>query len=427
MFRPISISLSPNVEKDDIWLAFKLIFKPWLWKGSPSASRSYSDDSSGSMSSGQVADLENEFKNYLGVKNAISFNSGRSSLMALLKVLDFQKDDEILLQAFTCNAVPNPVLWSGLKPVFVDCNDNFNIDAEDLKRKISLKSRAVIVQHTFGIPADIDKISEICRQNNLILIEDCAHSLGATYKGRKVGTFGEVAFFSFSRDKVISSVYGGMVATNNYELAKRLKEYQNKIGYPYCFWILQQLLHPVLMNWLILPTYRFCGVYFLVLFQWLHIFSKAVHWKEKRGLRPSYFPKRLPNALAVLALNQFQKLEKFNRHRREIAEFYAKELSATNYKLQTTNYGNIFLRLPIIHKNAHKIIRKAWRNNILLGDWYTTPIAPHDTKAEKIGYMTGSCPNAEKLAKITLNLPTHINISEKEAESIVEFLKNNGN
>jgi len=96
--KPISISLSPNTEKDDIRLAFGLLWQPWKWKGPL-------------MSSGQVADLENEFKKYLGVKYAISFNSGRSALMAILDSLGLNKGEEILLQAFTCNAVPNPIIW----------------------------------------------------------------------------------------------------------------------------------------------------------------------------------------------------------------------------------------------------------------------------------------------------------------------------
>ncbi|MDP1538516.1 MAG: aminotransferase class I/II-fold pyridoxal phosphate-dependent enzyme, partial [bacterium] len=197
MLRPISISLSPNTEKDDIWLAFKLLFQPWLWEKELIETRSPSV-------------LEDEFKRYLGVKYAISFNSGRSALMAILSSLQkkenssseaLAKEDEILLQAFTCNAAANPIIWSGLKPIYVDCDEKtFNIDIEDLKGKIESKSRAVMVQHTFGLPANMNEILGICRQNSLILIEDCAHSLGATCKGKKVGTFGKAAFFSFSRD-----------------------------------------------------------------------------------------------------------------------------------------------------------------------------------------------------------------------------------
>ena len=416
-FKPISISLSPNTEKDDIWLAFKLLFQPWLWKSNMGENCS------------PPIELEEEFKRYLGVKYAISFNSGRSALTAILNSLGLEQGEEVLLQAFTCNAAVNPILWAGLKPIFIDCDEKtFNIDIEDLKRKITQKSRVVMVQHTFGLPAEIDEILGICQKNNLILIEDCAHSLGATYKGRKIGTFGRAAFFSFSRDKVISSVYGGMAVTNDDNLAKKLRDFQKKIGYPSYFWIFQQLLHPVLINWLILPTYRILGKYLLIIFQWLQILSKAVHWKEKRGKRPGYFPKRFPNTLACLALNQFEKLEKFNNHRKEIANFYYNELKDTSFELPPNldDRKQTFLRLTIKHPKAHQIIKKAWSKNLLIGDWYTIPIAPHDTKLDKMKYEMGSCPKAEKLAREVFNLPTHINISKKEAGTIVNFLKKYG-
>lgn len=409
MLKPISISLSPNTEKDDVQLAFKLIFQPGLWKKEKETEK-----------------LENEFKKYLRVKYAFSFNSGRSSLMAILNSLGLEKDSEVLLQAFTCNAAANPIIWSGLKPIFVDVDEKtFNMDAEDLRKKLTPKSKVVMVQHTFGLVANMDAILEICQKNNLILIEDGAHSLGAEHRGRKTGTFGQAAFFSFSRDKIISSVYGGIAATNDDGLAEKIKEYQEKIGYPSYFWIKQQLLHPILMNWLILPTYSIFGKYLLILFQWFHILSKAVHWKEKRGGKPRYFPKRLPGALAILALNQFKKLEKFNNHRKEIAKLYKKELKGIRFELPSDS-EQIYLRFTIKNPKAHKVIKKAWRKNLLIGDWYTTPIAPHDTKLEKMHYLPGSCPRAEKLAKETLNLPTHINISKKDAQKIVEFLKNYG-
>lgn len=406
MIRPISISLSPNTEPDDIRLAFALKFQPWKnWKAGEA-----------------IKELEDQFKNYLGVGHAISFNSGRSSLMAILGSLGFEKESEVLLQSFTCNAAVNPIIWSGLKPVYVDCKENtFNIDSEDLKRKIAKKSKAVVVQNTFGLPGEMDEISEICRQNNLVLIEDCAHALGSEYKGKKIGTFGKASFFSFSRDKVVSSVYGGIVATNDDELAKKIREYQEKAGYPSYFWIWQQLEHPVSMNWLILPTYGILGKYVLVLYQNLHILSKAVHWKEKRGQVPGYFPKRLPNALAILARNQFKKLGRFNAHRKELAEFYSQELQSTSYQLPAN--GGIFLRYTVKSPRAHEIIRKAWDSNLLIGDWYTSPIAPPDTQVDKMQYVFGSCPVSEKLAKITLNLPTHINISKADAQKVVDFLK----
>jgi len=409
MIKPISISLSPNTEKDDVQLAFKLKFKPGLWKKGKA-----------------IEELEDEFRKYLNVKHAVSFNSGRSAFLAILHGLGLSPDEEVLLQAFTCNAASNPIIWAGLKPIYEDVDENdFNIDIKNLRKKLTPKSKALVVQHTFGLPANLDEVLNFCQENNLILIEDCAHSLGASYKGIKVGTFGKAAFFSFSRDKVISSVYGGMAVTDDDELAKELKIFQNKIGYPSYSWIFQQLSHPVLMNKVILPTYSFLGKYLLVLFQWLNILSKAVHWKEKRGKKPGYFPKKLPNALAILALNQFKKLDRFNQHRKEIAQFYFNNLENSTFILPALpkDREHIFLRFTVKHHNAHQIIKEAWKKNILIGDWYTTAIAPFDTKMEKLEYYPGNSPKAEELALQTLNLPTHINISEKEAEIIVNFLK----
>lgn len=423
-FKPISISLSPNVEKDDIHMALNLIIRPWLWKN-PSSRKA-----SARQGGRAVKELEDKFKMYLGVKYAFSFNSGRSSFYAILKALNLPSQSEILIQAFTCNAVPNPILWADLRPIYVDCNkDDFNINVEDLEAKITVKTKAVVVQHTFGLPANMDKIRAICGAYNLILIEDCAHSLGAEFGGLKVGSHSKVAFFSFSRDKIISSVYGGIAVTNDDIIGKRLEELQEEFGQPTSFWVLQQLLHPILLSYVILPIYNLLdlGKIFLVFSQWLHILSKAVSWQEKQGKRPDYFPKALPNALAMMALNQFNKLEKFNKRRKEIANYYFENLKGTKFELPTQfeNRKNVFLRFTVKHKNAHDIIYEAWhKQNILLGDWYTTPIAPFDTNIDDVRYIPGSCKNAEDLAKQTLNLPTHINISDKDAKRVVNFLKN---
>lgn len=407
-FRPISISLSPNVQKDDVALAWKLLFQPWNWKRGPA-----------------VKALEETFKSYLGVKYAFSFNSGRSALYAILKAIGLPENSGVLLQAFTCNAVPNPVLWAGLHPVYVDCNkDDFNISLEDLKEKITQNSRVVIVQHTFGLPVHIEEASLIARQNSLVLIEDCAHALGAERNGRKLGTFGEAAFFSFARDKVISCVYGGMAVTNNGEIGKKLAQLQKEFGQPSYFWIFQQVLHPILLHHVILPVYGLLnlGKAALVLSQWLNILSKAVSWQEKRGVKPKYFPKALPNALAQMADYQLAKLEQFNAHRKQMADFYYETLKNTSFVLPERD-NSIFLRFTMRHPKAHEIIYDAWHEeNILLGDWYTTPIAPDDTQLEEMRYAAGSCPNAELLSRETLNLPTHINISMESAKRIIEFL-----
>ena len=437
-FKPISISLSPNVEKDDVKLALNLIIRPWLWRKGKKPFLHSAECKNGNA----IEKLESEFKEFLGVKYAVSFNSGRSAFYAILEALSgaegLRAGQKVLLQAFTCNAAINPVLWANLKPIYVDADkQTFNINIDDLTAKIGPETlgrsptgepKILMVQHTFGQPVNMDEINLIVRQNNLILIEDCAHALGAEFNNQKVGVFGKAAFYSFSRDKVISSVYGGMAVTNDPSLAEKIQRMKGEFGMPSYWWIFQQLLHPILLNYLILPIYNFLdlGKIFLVLSQWLHILSKAVHWKEKRGLRPDYFPKALPNALAIMALNQFSKLDKFYEHRKKTFDYYAENLKNTSFVLpvREEKSKSSYLRFTVQHPKAHDIIYTAWhKENILLGDWYTTPIAPYDTKLEEMQYKTGTCPNAEWLAKKTLNLPTHVNISLKDAKRIVDFLK----
>jgi len=413
--KPIFTSLSPNTEKDDIDLVCKLIFDSKDWKEEKEIER-----------------LEWEFKQYLGVKYAFSFNSGRSALLAILEGLRIRKRDEILLQGFTCNAAVNPILKRGAKPVFVDVDDTINIDPEDLKKKITPNSRAVIVQHNFGWPAKINKISKIAKRHNLFLIEDCAHSLGAKFDGNFCGTFGDAAFFSFGRDKIISSVFGGMAVANDNELAEKIKNFQEKLDYPSNLWIFQQLLHPILTNFLVMPIYGFgatLGKIILGVLHKLSILSKAVYKQEKRGKIPEYFPKRLPNALAVLALNQFRKLERFNQHRREIANFYSEELKNTGFILPLAKSQKdmtiTFMRYPILAKsNTDKILKEARKRKIYLNDgWRKSPVVPPDTNIKKTKYKFGSCPIAENISETIVNLPTHINISKNDALRITNFLK----
>jgi len=414
--RPIFISLSPNVQKDDFWLAFRLIFMPWKWKKGQ-----------------EIKKLEEKFKNYLGVNNAFSFNSGRSTFMAILKSLELGEGREVLLQGFTCNAAVNPVIWSGLKPIFVDIEKGtLNMSPADLERKITSNSRVVVVQHTFGFPAKIEEILAICQKYNLILIEDCAHSLGAEYRHKKIGTFGKAAFFSFGRDKIISSVYGGMAVTNDAFLAEKIGKNRKDYKYPSYYWVLQQLLHPVLIKILVMPFYNFFGFGKIILvgLQKLRIISKAMTKSEKQGIMPKYFPKRMPNGLAILALRQLSKIEKFNEHRRKISETYRQGLRESSFYLlepEGIERKNVYMRFPILseHNESDEILKYFRKQNIFLDDgWRKSPIVPMGTNTDKINYFKGSCPIAEDISQRIVNLPTHINISLEKAEGIKKLLKN---
>lgn len=406
----IFTSLSPNTQKDDLQLVWKILFQPWHWR------------------SGEVIpELEAMFRRFFPANFAFSFESGRTALFAILKSLGIKKGDEVLVQAYTCVAAVAPILWCGARPIYVDCEKDFNLSPEDLAKKITPRCKAIVVQHTFGQPAQLEKIISLAIKYNLFLIEDGAHGLGSTYQGKKVGTFGIASFWSFGRDKVISATFGGIVTTNDAALAQKISALRDSFPYPSKIWILRQLLHSLIL-WLAKKTYTFLalGKIILELAKKLKLISLAVETREKRGEAPTFAFKRLPNALAILALNQFKKLDQFNRHRKEIAAFYAQALkNNSHFILPPTkeNSESIYLRYTLLSAKAPEIIRGALQNGIELGNWYNTPVAPRGVDYNKIYYAPGSCPQAENFSRQSFNLPTHIQITEKNAQKIVDFIK----
>lgn len=414
MFNSLNIGLSPNLRIQDSFLALRLLFQPWRWKIGK-----------------EVAELEEWFKKYLGCQEAVAFNSGRSAEYAILKSLGIKEGDEVLLQAFTCVAVPNSVLWLGAKPVFVDVEEEtLNMDPKDLERKITSHSKAIIVQHTFGIPAKMDEILRIGKTHHLLVIEDCAHII-------KKNLQGDAVFYSFGRDKAVSSVFGGMAIgmangkdmfLRNRQMAN-LREIQEKLQYPSCYWIFQQLLHPI-VSAIILPLYNLgLGKIILWTLQKLHLLSFPVYPQEKSGGRPNIFPAKMPNALAILALNQLDQLEKFEKKRKEIVKIYINQLKELgekgHIKLVDGSAANIvpLLRYPILVDRPDELRRYAKQKGIILGSWYSHIIDPKDVNLEKIGYKKGSCLVAENVAKRIVNLPTYPRMDLCDAEKVVAMIE----
>ncbi|MDD5555093.1 MAG: aminotransferase class V-fold PLP-dependent enzyme [Candidatus Pacebacteria bacterium] len=410
MKKVISSILSPNFEKDDVALSLKLVFSPWHWKKGE-----------------KIRELERTFKEKFGLGDCFSFNSGRSCLLAVLRAMDIKEGDEVIVQGFTCNAVVNPIIKTGARAVFVDLKKDLNIDEKRIEEKISSRTRAVIVQHTFGWPAEIEPIKEICQRNNLYLIEDCAHALGAKYDNKYCGSFGDASFFSFGKDKIVSSVFGGMLTINNQKLVNKVREIYEKSPFPSSLWIFQQLFYPFLMEYFFLPLFRFrLGRIFWSLMFELNVFSlRSVTKKENRGVLPSSFGKKLPNALACLALNQLNKLDRFNGHRREIARIYFKELRDISVFSEDFNEREpVFMRFPLLTDKSSLIISELRKSNVFLNDgWRGTIVVPPKTFQEKMGYEKGECRLAEKVSKNIVSLPTHIKVSLEEAEEIASIIR----
>ncbi|MBN2100350.1 DegT/DnrJ/EryC1/StrS family aminotransferase [Candidatus Dojkabacteria bacterium] len=423
----ISIASSPNTESDDIRTALKLLFSPWRWGVK--------------WNNNDVSRIQKAFAKYFHVSNSYTYNSGRGAIYSVLKAIGTTDKHEVITQAYTCAAVPTGIIWSGATPIYVDIKaKSYNTTATLIKKAITPNTKAVIIQHTFGQPAEIDQICEMLKKINskrqpkdkVFLIEDCAHSLGAKYKGKKIGEWGDAAILSFGQDKVISCTYGGMALSKDSEISKILQKNYNDLQGESIFNIFRAIVHPIL--WTIInrtyylpniktksgrPSKLSMGKGFIMLLRLFRILQHTAD-PSKINLDKPYV-RRLSNAQAIMLRVQFRKLARYNRHSRIIAQIYNRILPE---KLQIISPNHIFLRFPLKVNNPEEISNEFKKNKIILGNWYNNAIHLADQTPEKFKYIKGSCPIAERTAQKSLNLPTAINVSEQDAVRVGKLLNN---
>ncbi|MEK7673570.1 MAG: aminotransferase class I/II-fold pyridoxal phosphate-dependent enzyme [Patescibacteria group bacterium] len=404
-------SFAPNNNWKQVLNSLGYILLPWRWLSWRS----------GSYSQKVSTKLKEILKTQTG--EFFTFDSGRTALCEVLKAYNISSGDEVLLQAFTCTVVPNAIIYAGAKPIYLDIEvDSYNIDATKIENKITAKTKAIIIQHTFGFAANVPAIMQIAAKHNLIVIEDCAHSLGAEFNGQKLGTFANASIFSFGVDKVVSGVRGGAAYVKDPSAIQKLTEL--KLPTLPLGIIAKHLLHPPFfaLGKVLYPI--FIGKIWLYLCKKLGFTARVIEDSEKKAIKPIWFPAQMPNALAHLAYSQLQELEILNKHRQEIAKFYNQNLPAEFSKPSIlTNSSPIYLRYPLESANRNEIHQKAKNEGIFLGDWYDTVIAPKDADLAAMNYQIGSCPIAEERSKTTFNLPTHRSINLQKAQRIIDLLK----
>jgi dTDP-4-amino-4,6-dideoxygalactose transaminase len=263
----------------------------------------------------------------------------------------------------------------------------------------------------------------IAKKHNLKVIEDCAHTIGGEYEGKKLGTFGDIGMFSFGSDKVVSCVRGGALITNDTQLANRLAKIQEELPESTRTKTLQFLAN-ILIFMLFKPLYQYgVGKWSLAIFKKLNITGRIIYEKEKKGEQVSFYPSKLPNALAEILLDQLKDLEQTNKHRKEISKLY-QDLIQDKTILPVLDSDTIPLRFNLIVNTPEKLHALSKQNGIMLGDWYDAVIAPSTAGLEHTDYIFGSCPQAEKYAQMSINLPTSRHISQTDAKRIVDILNN---
>jgi len=413
---PIFTDFAPNEEWDDAWLSLKILMQPWRWNNKNA-----------------ILEVKKYILEYLKIKDGQIhlFFTGRFAFYHLLKSLNFKKGSEILVPAFTCEAVVLPIIALGLKPVYVDIEKNtYSFDYNTLKSSISKKTCALLIQHTFGLrPLYQDKMIDFALKNGLVVIEDLAHDFfhyrvpSLILKKLEKKEINYYLLLSFGRNKSISSVFGGAIISFNKTISKKLERR---------ILLLKKISYSKLIS---LIFYK--PIVFLIKKTYSLIIGKIIHWfvnsfkllppeiskKEKEGKLDFSFNFSYPPVLALLLIHQLKKGEKIKKQRSALVDFYLENLKMELNQVQKQLFSNQpLIRFPLLVKKRHRLLQLLTKKGIFLGKWYEQPVAPKGLSFEKVGYQIGSCPTAEHVCQQIINLPTNIRLSQ--AEKIVELIKN---
>jgi len=346
---------------------------------------------------------------------------GREALTIALNALALQHGT-VAINGFTCWAVYEAIREADCGIHYLDISSaSLNFTPETLQEAIDNDPsiKVVLIQNTLGIPCDLQRISAICKERKIVLVEDLAHSIGCRYAGAgfgpaEAGTVGDFVILSFSQDKIVDAVSGGALIVRN-------PLYRDIVTVPTKHVALAQQmkdrLYP-LLTWMIRVTHRIgLGAVLHNLFRSLNILSRPL---PDRGASAA---RGLPGWYCAIILRQYRNLESVARHRREIAEIYARTIDKS--LLMTGDIALIpdsaNLRFPVLTAGRDRLIEYLKDRNINVGDiWYDAPVGPKKY-LHRTDYR-GQCPHAEDVARTMLNLPTHANVSRQQAERIARFV-----
>lgn len=339
-----------------------------------------------------VSTFEKEVAKYVGASYAVSFSNGTAALHGACFAAGITEGDEVITTPLTFAASANCVLYQGGKPIFADINPKtYNIDPTEIEKKITDKTKAIIPVDFTGQPASLDEIREIAKKHHLIIIEDAAHALGATYKGQMVGSISDMTMFSFHPVKHITSGEGGIITTNN-------KEYYDKL--------LQFRSHGITRDKNNLVE------------------NHGPWYYEMQFLGYNY---RMTDIQAALGTSQLKKIDKFIDLRKKYAAIYNKafkNISELSIPTQDRNGESswhlyiIRLHLEQLSANRKEVFEALLRENIGVNVHYIpVHLLPY---YQGLGYQRGNCPNAEQLYEEIITLPLFPAMTEDDVLDVIK-------
>lgn len=345
---------------------------------------------SGWVTSGpKSTEFEENFKKYIGTSEAISVYSCTAALHTALLALGIKGGDEVITSTFTFISTVHAIEYVGATPVLIDIQeDTFNINPDLIEKNITPRTRAIIVVHYGGHPCDMDKINTIAKKHNLYVIEDAAHAIGTKYKGRSAGNLGDIGCFSFYANKNMTTGEGGMITLNNKERA------------------------------ILARRYSYLGIKKNA---WERYLNKGKWFYEITELGYKY---NLSDISASIGIEQLKKIDRFNKKRRELAEYYSKKLKDLNeiilpiekpYAITSWYLYPIRLKDEI---DRDRFIEQLGERNVGTSVHFI-PIH-HHPYSKRIG---GNFPVADRVYKSIVSLPLFYDLSFEDVDYITNVIK----
>jgi perosamine synthetase len=375
--RPVRKKLLPYghqwIDDEDIAAVIEVLKGDWITQGP------------------KVDEFEKRVAEYCHAKYAVAVSSGTAALHSACAVAGISSGDEAITTPITFAATANAIVYGGGKPVFADIReDTLNIDAGEIRKRLSPKTKAILPVDFAGHPADLDEIRKIAREKGLIIIEDATHALGAEYKGRKIGSLADMAIFSFHPVKHITTGEGGMILTNNKQFYEKLKIFRH---------------HGIVPK----P-------------------DKGPWYYEIPQLGHNF---RITDFQCALGLSQLKKLALFIQRRRKIAARYNEAFAKMeeiitpfeeDFVKAVYHIYVIQLRAEMLKVGRKEIFEALRAENIGVNVHYL-PVHLHPFYQDKFGYKRGDYPKAERYYERAITLPIFPKMSDEDVKDVIEAVR----
>jgi perosamine synthetase len=326
-----------------------------------------------------VNEFEENFAQYIGIKHATSVSNGTVAIHLALVALGIGEGDEVIVPTLTYIASVNAISYTNATPVFVDSlQDSWQIDYNDVRKKITKKTKAIMAVHLYGHPCEMDTLVAICKEHGLFLIEDCAEAIGTKYKGKHVGTFGHISTFSFFGNKTITTGEGGMVVTNDETLFDRSTHFKGQ-----------------------------------------GLAKSREYWHDVIG-----FNYRMTNICAAIGLAQLEQIEKILENKRRVASLYSKFLKDSSVEFHNPINDEVehsYWMCSILAKDTDE--REKIRNILKLNGIETRPLFFPVHTMPMYAKAFQSHPIAENLGWRGINLPSYPELTDEDIEFICNNIK----